>query len=249
MKKLGLIGYPLGHSFSKKYFTDKFKNESTGDFQYENYPLETIELLPGLIEKENSLIGLNVTIPYKQKVMEYINVLDDNAMAIGAVNTVKIIRKNKKIILEGYNTDAYGFEQPLLNVLDQDIKYKGLILGTGGASKAVSFILDKHGIEYLMVSRKPKNPDHISYSDVTNDLIHDYKIIINTSPLGMYPDIESRPDIPYDALGKDHILYDLVYNPLMTSFLKEGEQRNTKLINGLKMLHLQAEMAWKIWMK
>ncbi len=249
MYKLGLIGYPLGHSFSKKFFSEKFKKESIDDFVYENYPIETIAMLPELIAKESSLIGLNVTIPYKQQVMEYLDDVDHVAHEIGAVNTIRIIRRKNEILLMGYNTDAYGFEQPLIQKLKTSSNHKGMILGTGGASKAVAYIFEKHHIDYVFVSRKPRVPEHISYENITNKMVKEYDIIVNTSPVGMYPNVEEKPVLPYEGINSHHIFYDLVYNPLRTAFLKEGEERNAITINGLDMLHLQAQKAWEIWVK
>jgi shikimate dehydrogenase len=247
MKKLGLIGYPLGHSFSKKYFTEKFVNESVKDYSYNNYPIQSTDELHGLLEREKELIGLNVTIPYKQEVIKFLNEMDETAREIGAVNTIKINRKENTISMKGYNTDAFGFEKPLLEVLDLQKSYKGIILGTGGASKAVAYIFQKNSIGYIYVSRTPKKENQISYSELTPELLSEHRIIVNTSPLGMYPGVNNKPDIPYDAIGSNHILYDLIYNPLVTAFLKEGQKRNAKTINGLTMLHLQAEKAWEIW--
>ncbi len=246
MKKFGLIGFPLEHSFSKAYFSEKFQKENIPDCIYDNYPLEDITALKKLIKENKELIGLNVTIPYKQLVIPFLNEMDDEAATIGAVNTIKISRAKGEPFLKGYNTDIYGFESPLLEVLTKDHR-KALILGTGGASKAVEYILNKHNVDCHFVSRKPRNPDIYSYTDLTEELITHYHIIVNTSPIGMFPNITDKPDIPYGGLGKKHILYDLIYNPQKSLFLKEGEKRNTILINGLPMLHKQAEKAWKIW--
>lgn len=246
MKKFGLIGFPLEHSFSKAYFSEKFKKENIANCTYENYPLEDISELNDLIRENNTLIGLNVTIPYKQAVIPFLDEIDNEAAEIGAVNTIKISRAEKEPFLKGYNTDIYGFEKPLLEVLTKDHR-KALILGTGGASKAVEYILKKHNINCHYVSRKPGNPGIYSYSDLTEELITHYHIIVNTSPIGMYPNINDKPKIPYGSLGEQHILYDLIYNPEKTLFLKEGEKRNCSLINGLPMLHKQAEKAWEIW--
>jgi shikimate dehydrogenase len=246
MRKFGLIGYPLGHSFSKGFFTEKFKNENISGCVYDNYPIESIDLLPSLIKSNPELIGLNVTIPYKEQVIPFVDKIDEKALNIGAINTLKIIRNGEDFKIEGYNTDCYGFEQPLKKVIKKHHK-KALILGTGGASKAVKFVLVDMGIEYLNVSRNKSGDNTISYQQVTSDIIQEYHIIINTSPLGMFPDIGSFPDIPYEALSEKHILYDLVYNPEKTSFLQKGEQKKATLINGLPMLYLQAEKSWEIW--
>ena len=247
MKKYGLIGYPLGHSFSKGYFADKFKKEHIKNCSYNNYPLENIELLGNLIQEEQELYGLNVTIPYKQQVIPFLDQLDCVAEKIGAVNCIKINRNAaKEVILKGFNTDSYGFEVPLLEVLLPHHD-KALILGTGGASKAVAYVLEKHHIAFRYVSRKPKSAGIFSYADITEEIINEYSIIVNTSPSGMYPDVDTCPDLPYDAITDRHILYDLVYNPEKTLFLQKGEEKKAVLINGLPMLYLQAEKSWDIW--
>jgi shikimate dehydrogenase len=247
MKKFGLIGYPLGHSFSKGYFADKFKKENIGDCFYENYPLEKIELLNNLIQTEKELYGLNVTIPYKQQVIPLLNELDEEAGKVGAVNCIRIThRSDEEVMLKGFNTDIYGFEVPLLEVLEPH-HVKALILGTGGASKAVAYILGKHHIEFSYVSRKPKSRKIFSYGDLTTEIIEEHTVIVNTSPAGMYPNVDSYPDIPYKGVTDRHILYDLVYNPEKTVFLQKGEEKKAIPINGLRMLHLQAERSWEIW--
>lgn len=248
MKKLGLIGYPLGHSFSKGYFAKKFRELGIDDFTYDNYPIESMELLPELIVKEPDLIGLNVTIPYKQVVMDYLDEIDDAALQIGAVNTLKISRSESGsgYKLKGFNTDAYGFEKPLLEKA-QTLPKSALILGTGGASKAVSWVLKKHGIHVVHVSRNPKNTGDISYDQLSENIINDYKIIVNCSPVGMHPNNDSVPDIPYNGIGSEHILYDLIYNPEETMFLKYGKNKKATTLNGLPMLFYQADKAWEIW--
>ncbi len=246
MKKFGLIGFPLEHSFSKKFFSEKFEKEGISNCRYDNYSLEKIELLNNLVRENTELIGLNVTIPYKQAVIPFLDEMDDDADEIGAVNTIRIYRDQKSLRLKGYNTDVYGFEKPLIPVLKGHHK-KALILGTGGASKAVAHILKKYSVDYKYVSRNPKNPTILTYRDLTPEIIEQCNIIVNTSPLGMFPNLGEKPDIPYDNVGKQHILYDLIYNPEKTLFLKEGEERNATIINGLPMLHIQAEKAWEIW--
>jgi len=246
MRQFGLIGYPLSHSFSMKHFTAKFKNENIEDCEYLNFPIETIEKLPSLISQNNDLLGLNVTIPYKEKVIEYLNEIDKTADEIGAVNTIKIKRLKNRIILTGYNTDAYGFYSSIVPHLKK-VHKKALILGTGGASKAIAYVFSQLDVNYIFVSRNPRKDNHISYNDLTGDLINKFKIIVNTSPLGTYPDIDECPDIPYEYITGDHLLYDLVYNPEMSRFLEKGSVKGAKTINGLLMLHLQAEKAWEIW--
>jgi len=246
MRKFGLIGYPLGHSFSKGFFTEKFKKENLTGCVYDNYPIERIDLLHSIIVNNQELIGLNVTIPYKEQVIPFLDKIDKKVSEIGAVNTIKIHRKDYDFQIEGFNTDYYGFEQSLKKELKKYHK-KALILGTGGSSKAVRFVLESLGIEYMYVSRNKTGDNTITYKQVTTETISEYQIIINTSPLGMYPNISSCPDIPYKALSEKHILYDLVYNPEKTLFLQKGEQKKATLINGLSMLYLQAEKSWEIW--
>jgi shikimate dehydrogenase len=246
MRLFGLIGYPLSHSFSMKYFSDKFRNENIQNCEYLNFPIETIKKLPSLISQNEDLIGLNVTIPYKEKVIEYLDKIDETARKIGAVNTVKINRLKDMTILTGYNTDAYGFYSSIVCRLEK-VHKKALILGTGGASKAIAHVFNQLGIDYIFVSRNPRKDNHISYNDLTEDLINNFKIIVNTSPLGTYPDIDKCPDIPYEYISGDHLLYDLIYNPEMSKFLEKGSEKGAKVINGLQMLHLQAEKAWEIW--
>lgn len=246
MRQFGLIGYPLSHSFSMKYFNGKFRNENIEDCEYLNFPIDTIDKLPLLISQNKDLTGLNVTIPYKEKVMNYLDRVDETAREIGAVNTVKIKRLKDKIILTGYNTDAYGFYSSIIPHLEK-VHKKALILGTGGASKAIAHVFNRLGIDYIFVSRNPRKENHISYNDLTGNLINRFKIIVNTSPLGTYPDVDSCPDIPYEYITGDHLMYDLVYNPEITKFLEKGSKKGAKTINGLQMLHLQAEKAWEIW--
>ncbi|MBN1596976.1 MAG: shikimate dehydrogenase [Bacteroidales bacterium] len=246
MRKFGLIGYPLGHSFSKAFFTEKFRDEKIADCSYDNYPIEDISQLPNILKEQQYLFGLNVTIPYKEKVFQYLDEIDHEAQEIGAINTIKIVRSGNEYRLKGFNTDAFGFEQPLLKVM-REYHRTALILGTGGASKAVAYILKKHNIKYKYVSRVPKSKDFYSYEDLDESVIKQFHIIINTSPLGMYPNTARCPDIPYGALTRNHILYDLIYNPEKTLFLKKGEKQDATVLNGLPMLKLQADKAWEIW--
>lgn len=241
MRQFGLIGFPLSHSFSKGYFTDKFLSEDRRDCHYENFPLRSIHELPDLITDHPDLVGLNVTIPYKEDVIPYLDEMDKDARAIGAVNTIRL--ENDK--LRGFNTDHYGFAASLKPILP-DHPVKAFILGTGGASKAVAYSLEQLEIEYTFVSRINRE-NAISYESLTKKMISETHLIINTSPLGMYPEVEHCPEIPYDGIGSGHILYDLIYNPEVTQFLKEGEHRGASIKNGLEMLHLQAEKAWEIW--
>lgn len=246
MKLYGLIGYPLSHSFSAKYFAEKFEHEKIRDSRYQLFPIENIEMLPGIIHQFPELCGLNVTIPYKQSVISYLQKIEENAEQIGAVNTIKIIWNKGTYTLFGYNTDSFGFMESLKPHLNQK-QLHALVLGTGGASKAVAYALRLMGIQVTFVSRKPFGPNQIPYRDITQSVISENKIIVNSSPVGTYPDIYSFPDIPYDLLTADHLLYDLVYNPAETEFLKRGREKGAATINGLQMLHLQADRAWEIW--
>jgi shikimate dehydrogenase len=245
MYRLGLIGYPLQHSFSKKYFTDKFSRLQLTDWEYELYPLQEISELWELMINTPDLIGLNVTIPYKISVIPLLDEVDETAKVAGAVNTIRIVYRNGNQYLTGYNTDVYGFEQslePLLRPGDT----KALILGTGGAAKAVKYVLDTFGIQSRFVSRTA-DKGAMTYTDLNKEIIKEHSIIINTTPLGMYPDIQNAPAIPYEAINSGHLLYDLVYNPEITLFLQKGVQAGARVKNGLEMLYLQAEKAWEIW--
>ncbi len=240
MKKFGLIGFPLGHSFSKKYFAQKFEDEQIDNCFYENYPLEKIEDFLQLKNK-NNLVGINVTIPYKEKVIKYLDELDAEAQKIRAVNT--ILFKNGKS--KGFNTDIYGFEKSISPLLKNHHK-KALILGTGGASKAVKFVFEKLNINYKFVSRTKMN-NNFTYEELNKTIISESTIIVNTTPLGTFPNIEFYPKIPYQFITNKHILFDLVYNPSETLFLAQGKKNGATTQNGLKMLELQAEKAWQIW--
>lgn len=245
----GLLGYPLGHSFSRSFFMDKFAREGI-DAEYHNFELSSIEKLPELLAEHPNLRGFNVTIPYKQAVIPYLNDLSDEARAIGAVNVVKIKScvhltqlSNYKLI--GYNTDVIGFRESLRPLLQPHHRH-ALVLGTGGASKAVCRALDTLGITWRYVSRKQQGTT-LSYADITPALLNDYTLIINCTPLGMSPKTDAAPDIPYEALTPRHLLFDLVYNPEETLFMQRGRQRGATTKNGLEMLHLQALAAWDIW--
>lgn len=245
-KIYGLIGYPLGHSFSRGYFNDKFTAEGI-DAEYVNFEIPDIDDIAEVWQRQG-LSGLNVTIPYKEKVIPFIDGLDDEAAEIGAVNVIKIVRdprnpgQFKKI---GYNSDVVGFRNSIRPLITP-ARDKALILGTGGAAKAVRQGLATLGIKPTFVSRTARE-DVITYSDLTPEVMESHKVIVNTTPLGMYPKIEQCPDIPYHLLTPDHLLYDLVYNPDMTTFLKRGAERGSETKNGLEMLLLQAFEAWHIW--
>jgi shikimate dehydrogenase len=249
MKIFGLIGYPLEHSFSPDYFTRKFRDEGI-DAQYKLFPLSSVNQFPGLLEKETTLSGLNVTIPYKQQIIGHLNRIEGDARSIGAVNTIAFSREGEgRRFLTGYNTDAYGFEKALEPLLSQGRYKRALILGTGGSSKTIAFVLQKRGITWLWVTRSKQGSSSrtVTYSDLTSELVASHTLIINTTPLGMYPRITEKPGIPYEAIDKDHLLFDLVYNPEVTAFLKEGRKRGARVENGYRMLCLQAERSWQIW--
>ncbi len=246
MRQFGLIGFPLTHSFSQTYFIEKFKREKIDhNTVYLNFPISRIDELPSLIEKNIHLLGLNVTIPYKESVIPFLHKLDKISSGIHAVNTIKIVRSLNNYQLLGFNTDEYGFKRSLMKFIEPGVK-KALILGTGGASKAVKYVLENLGIEYLMVSRSDKKGD-ITYVKLDKSLIQSVDLIINTTPLGTFPDINCKPDIPYQYINEKHFLFDLVYNPAMTAFLNEGAQRNASIHNGYDMLIFQAEESWRIW--
>jgi shikimate dehydrogenase len=244
MKEYGLIGYPLGHSFSKQYFTSKFKREHIADCEYNIYPITSIDLLPQLLNDHPNLQGFNVTIPYKEMVLPFLASQSEAVKQIGACNCVKI---ESNQLLYGHNTDVIGFERSLTPFL-KPWHTKALILGTGGAAKAVAWVLAKKGIDYTFVTRK--NVSHLSnftYDQLNSQIIKQNKLIINTTPLGMQPNIDSKPSIPYKNLSPEHLLFDLVYNPAKTGFLAEGEKHGSVIINGQEMLEIQADESWNIW--
>lgn len=245
MKIYGLCGFPLSHSFSKKYFTAKFLSEHLPDCRYENFELKDINELSTLIQSNPDVAGLNITIPYKKTVILLMNEIDEVAHLIGAVNTVTIIKRNNTMHLKGYNTDCVGFERSIIPLLNSHHK-RALILGSGGSSIAIGYVLNKMGIQYKYVSRK-KTGDGFQFDELTEEIIKDYHVIINCTPLGMYPDIESYPELPYSSLTKNHLLFDLVYNPEATVFLKKGWASGATVKNGYEMLCIQAEESWKIW--
>lgn len=247
MKTYGLIGFPLSHSFSKKYFTEKFANEKIVNHQYELFPIEDIKSLADLLSENQSLRGLNVTIPHKVSVLSFLNEIEEAAEKIGAVNCICIKRFEGEIYLKGFNTDAYGFQKSLEPLLANHHR-KALIFGDGGAAKAVKYVLEKLGIEYKIVVRKHVEGT-ILYSEITAEILKSHKLLINTTPLGMSPNTDSFPDIDYTQLGADHLAYDLVYNPLETAFLAKAAAQGAQIKNGLEMLYKQAEKAWAIWNK
>lgn len=245
MKTFGLIGKSLSHSFSKSYFEKKFNSEKL-DYQYQNFELGEINEFPQLLIDNPEISGLNVTIPYKEQIIKFLDEIDKDANFIGAINTIKLIRTSTTTSLIGYNTDAMGFEYALKPHL-KPYHHRALILGTGGVSKAVKFVLNKYGIGVINISRRPLKPDQMSYGHVDKQVIEEHPIIINTSPLGMHPDTDTYPDIPYKYIGKNHLLFDLVYNPAETLFLKKGKENGATIVNGIEMLYHQAEQSWEIW--
>lgn len=245
MKRFGLTGFPLSHSFSATYFAEKFAASGLMSVSYSNYPVESAAAIRQLFENDRSLCGLNVTIPYKTEVIPFLDALDGVAGEIGAVNVIKAYIEAKRIVLKGFNTDWHGFTESL----PVDIRNGGgnaLVLGTGGASLAVRFALCRLGFEVVTISRKSRE-GILSYDELTGDKIAGAVLIVNTTPLGMFPEISLSPPLDYNFLSKGTLLYDLVYNPAETLFLKEGIARGCRVINGQKMLELQAERAWEIW--
>jgi len=245
MRTFGLIGYPLSHSFSKKYFTEKFHSLHLEDCAYHPFEIESIELLPGLLESHPDLIGLNVTRPYKESVMAKMHETDAVATATRAVNTIKIIRGTHETRLSGFNTDAYGFENSIAPHL-KNRHTKALILGTGASSRTVAFVFHKMGIDFAFVSRSGL-PPALSYSEINDSVMAEYQVVVNTTPVGTFPDSDAFPGIPYDALTPDHLLFDLVYNPEESQFLKKGKAQGSAILNGYEMLRLQADKSWEIW--
>ncbi len=247
MEKLfGLIGFPLSHSFSAGYFARKFEKENITNCRYNPFPLEKISSFPELIQLNPNLVGLNVTIPHKETIIPFLDELSNSAREAGAVNTIKIFRHGSEIYTKGYNTDIHGFEQSLLHN-NVKLPANSLILGTGGASKAAEWVLKKHGCQITFVSRKPVKKNTVSWEELNKSTISHFELIINTTPLGMYPNIDEYPPLPYDTAENTHTFFDLIYNPAETAFLKKAKVRGCKVINGLFMLEQQAEKAWEIW--
>ena len=246
MELYGLLGYPLGHSFSACYFAEKF-NALNRDAEYHNFEYSSIEKAVSFLMKYKNLRGFNVTIPYKQQIMPYLQALSPEAAKIGAVNVVKVrIDAAGNPQWYGYNSDVIGFIQSFKKTFRPDIHHKALVLGTGGASKAVVYGLQSLGILTQSVSRTPVEGQW-SYEQVTPEILSEYKIVVNCTPLGMYPKVDALPSLPYEALTPEHYLFDLVYNPILTKFLQKGQQQGSQIKNGLEMLHLQADAAWAIW--
>jgi len=244
MSDFGLIGKHISYSFSKTYFTTKFENENL-PFSYDNFDIEDIKAFANILKSNPHLKGLNVTIPYKEKIIPFLDDLDKKAAKIGAVNTIKISPTGR---LKGYNTDYYGFKKSITPFLKSHHK-SALILGTGGASKAIAYALKKMKIDFDYVSRSPKSKAKFLYSDLNDNIIKSYQIIINCTPIGTHPNVNECPDIPYESMTSKHLLYDLIYNPSQTKFMTCGEVKGATSCNGYDMLKLQAEKAWKIWNK
>ena len=254
MDKYGLIGHPLGHSFSRKFFTEKFADEGI-NAEYNNYEIPNAEQLLDVVRDNPFLCGLNCTIPHKQAIIPMLDELSDEARRIGAVNVIRISRqpedlttpqaKERGFYLKGFNSDIIGFTDSIRPLLKPHHK-KALVLGTGGASKAICVGLEKMGIEWKYVSRRPA-PGQFTYDDLTPAIIQEYSVIVNCSPVGMYPKVENAPALPYEAMTADNLLFDLVYNPLETTFMKRGAEYGATVKNGLEMLHLQALASWKFW--
>lgn len=245
MDKYGLIGYPLGHSFSISYFNQKFQDENI-DAVYENYEIPSIDELPEVLSSNPELKGINVTIPYKEKVLPFLDSISPEARAIGAVNVIRVSHKGNKTLLKGYNSDVIGFTKSIEPMLDKKWHQKALILGTGGASKAIDYGLRNLGLETVFVSRYER-PGTIQYKNVTPEVVKEYNVIINCTPLGMYPKTEVCPELPYEAMDSHTILYDLIYNPDETLFMKRGAEYGANVKNGLEMLLLQAFSSWEFW--
>lgn len=241
MKRFGLIGKTLKHSFSKTYFEKKFEEQTITDCTYENFELESIEEFPNLLKKNPGLKGLNITIPYKEEVVQFLNSNNQIVEAVGACNCIKMTDAG----LVGFNTDAIAFKTSLQKYLKSHHKC-ALVLGTGGASKAIQYALKDLNIDFILVSRHKKE-NQLGYEDVSEDVIKGHQIVINTTPLGMYPNVDQDPPIPYNGLNSQHLLYDLTYNPAKTKFLVQGEAKGAQIINGYEMLVAQAEESWRIW--
>ena len=242
-KVFGLLGKNISYSFSRGYFAKKFELLGLNKHKYKNFDIQDIADFSSIIKDEPCLKGINVTIPYKEEVMQYLDIIDDTAKEIGAVNTIKFTKRGN---LKGYNTDVVGFENSISPYFKSHHKF-ALILGTGGASKAIAYALKKNKIQYKFVSRKPSGKEEISYDDLTNDVLNKYHIIVNCTPIGTSPDIHVSPNIPYQFLSEKHLLFDLIYNPEISAFLAKGKQQGASIKNGFEMLEMQAEESWRIW--
>lgn len=247
MDLYGIIGYPLVQSYSPKHFTEKFQREKI-DAEYVKFEIADISLFPEIINSHPNLKGINVTIPYKEQIIPYLDDFDPKAKDIGAINVIKVTRENGKVKLTGYNSDMIGFRNSISPLINKQIHKKTLILGTGGASKAVAKGLEVLGLQYTFVSRTAKD-GQFTYNDLDKQLLDEYTVIVNASPVGTFPNVEEAPQIPYELLTSNHLLYDLVYNPAETKFLRLGRENGATIENGAKMFELQAIAAWEIWNK
>lgn len=246
MREFGLIGYPLGHAYSQKYFTKKFEELGICDSKYTLFPISEIHKITNIISSHVNLCGLNVTTPYKELVIPFLHDLDPIVIKLGTVNVINITRTEDSFFLKGYNTDIFGLEKTFKSLNFPEVS-KALIFGSGGSGKTTAYVLDKIGIPYTVVSRNPYSLKQLSYRDINEAVIKNHNIIINASPIGMYPKIDMCPDIPYNYITAEHICFDLVYNPAETLFLKKCSESGAKTVNGLTMLYEQADIAWKIW--
>ncbi len=245
MKKYGLLGYPLTHSFSKRYFTERFEKENI-ESTYDNFEIDSITKFPDVVKNNPEVVGFNVTIPYKEQVIPYLDELNDSAREIQAVNTIRVTRTENGIHLKGFNTDTYGFETSLKPFLKEHHK-KALILGTGGASKALKYVLKKLGIEYISASIEELKENEIRYEDINEQMMAERLLIINATPLGTFPKVDTFANIPYEFITDKHLLFDLVYNPEVTQFLAKGKEKGASIKNGYEMLLLQAQRSYEIW--
>lgn len=244
----GLIGKSLKHSFSRDYFSKKFEKEKL-NASYQLFETDDVPDLHKFLENNPEIRGLNVTIPYKRQLIHQMDDLSPIAETVGGINVITVYRKNGRIKLKGFNTDVYGIEKSLKPLIGKREQLRALILGTGGAAHAAAYVLRKWGIYFYYVSRNPRKLIELNYTWLTPKIIEEYPLIINTTPMGMYPNVDTFPDIPYEKLTEEHILFDLVYNPEETLFLKKGKKQGAKTKNGLEMLYVQAEESWKIWKK
>jgi shikimate dehydrogenase len=242
-KVFGLLGKNISYSFSRGYFSKKFEALGLKKHEYKNFDIQEIADFPAIINSETLFGGMNVTIPYKEEVIPYLDTLDKTAKEVGAVNTIKFTKRGNS---KGYNTDVVGFENSILPFLKEHHKY-ALILGTGGASKAIAFALKKNNIKYKFVSRNPSGKNEISYTELTEEMLHKYHVIVNCTPIGTSPDIHVSPNIPYQFLTEKHLLFDLIYNPAISAFLAKGKEKGASIKNGYEMLEMQAEESWRIW--
>ncbi len=248
MDVYGLIGKNLSHSFSPEYFKEKFRKLGI-NAEYKLFDIDDIEEFPEIIENNPNLVGLNVTIPYKRSLGRYMDNIDNAVQITGSINTIKIDSKRGKKILSGYNTDIVGFEKTIKPIIKKNKEIRAMILGTGGSANTVAYVLRKLGVLFCFISRNPSKLLHSHYNWLDNTDLRSNKLIINTTPVGMFPENSNSPDIPYDYITNEHILYDLIYNPSETLFLKKGRKKGAHCINGREMLEIQADASWKIWKK